>query len=555
MAAPVISGGAMEPASDPSSGAITAVPATDEKGDPYVTGASRVGSSAFENSDWRLNGSDQDSLYARFDFDNPVNFSGANTLLVIRFSPSGNTNLQSRVTAVDDDLTTDKAGGAIGVIDSLGNFRFWRTGGEGMEIDGNDRNITASRLTQVAIDPSHTATMLRESATPPDLTDIVMIAVTIGLDRSQNNMRWNADQPILTEPFVMTEGEPAEPCDLNGIFEIVYPNREYARIVERLGESAFSFINRLEIGDGGATTTYFREQLSLLEFRGNATVNPRDQLRHFPEGYLGLHFNVTSAYDVEFNQMVVQAPTPHPVRVFSNGNVGQKLDILQTVFINMAPVALDAPAIVTGSTFEGCGRVVPGGADLTRCIIQNSADAGGALEFDASATLAEVRFEGNAIDLIIPAGAPQDITLAEITFTPAPSDVNIVDLRPGSVTITLSGGTTPSVRNDGGGATQVIDNVVTVKVTAQSSTGARVEGARVFLEAALGGPLPVGTEILSGLSDVNGEISTTMSVAGTQPVRGRARKSAGAQAFKQGVLGGSISSSTGYDQTAVMVEE
>lgn len=57
---------------------------------------------------------------------------------------------------------------------------------------------------------------------------------------------------------------------------------------------------------------------------------------------------------------------------------------------------------------------------------------------------------------------------------------------------------------------------------------------------------------LYGLTDVNGEISTSRVYSSNQPVLGWGRKMSGTPYYKEGVLTGFIDSTTGYDKSAVM---
>lgn len=60
---------------------------------------------------------------------------------------------------------------------------------------------------------------------------------------------------------------------------------------------------------------------------------------------------------------------------------------------------------------------------------------------------------------------------------------------------------------------------------------------------------------LFGLTDVNGEVSTSRVYSSAQPVVGWARKSSASPYYKEGVLTGSVSTTAGFDQTAVMISD
>jgi len=74
------------------------------------------------------------------------------------------------------------------------------------------------------------------------------------------------------------------------------------------------------------------------------------------------------------------------------------------------------------------------------------------------------------------------------------------------------------------------------------------------------GSSPTGTikatfVALYGLTDVNGEVSTSRVYSTDQPVTGWARKSTSAPYYQEGVLVGSVDSVDGFDKTAVMVSD
>ena len=60
---------------------------------------------------------------------------------------------------------------------------------------------------------------------------------------------------------------------------------------------------------------------------------------------------------------------------------------------------------------------------------------------------------------------------------------------------------------------------------------------------------------LSGLTDINGEISTSRVYSLAQPVTGSARKSSASPFLQAGILNGSVSTSLGFDGSAVMVSD
>jgi len=95
-------------------------------------------------------------------------------------------------------------------------------------------------------------------------------------------------------------------------------------------------------------------------------------------------------------------------------------------------------------------------------------------------------------------------------------------------------------------ATQIISNV-TVNAYDYTTTNA---GSTSY-----SGTITGTFVALEGLTDVSGLITTTRVFGADQPIIGWTRKSTSSPYYKQGILAGSISSSNGYNSTAVMVDD
>ena len=119
------------------------------------------------------------------------------------------------------------------------------------------------------------------------------------------------------------------------------------------------------------------------------------------------------------------------------------------------------------------------------------------------------------------------------------------------VTLTINNeGSGLSVKNDGPGTVNVISGAVTVRVVAQNRQGQVIEGARCLLKR-----VSDGSTILTGLTDANGVIEdTAYQYQGDEAVTGWVRRSTDPPLYKEGGLGGSITSS-GYNTTAILIRD
>ena len=69
------------------------------------------------------------------------------------------------------------------------------------------------------------------------------------------------------------------------------------------------------------------------------------------------------------------------------------------------------------------------------------------------------------------------------------------------------------------------------------------------------GTIKVTFVALYGITDVNGEVSTSRVYSATQPITGWARKSSSSPFYKEGSINGTISTILGFTGSAVMVSD
>jgi len=195
----------------------------------------------------------------------------------------------------------------------------------------------------------------------------------------------------------------------------------------------------------------------------------------------------------------------------------------------------------------------------------------------------------------------------------------------GAVTINVTGGTTPTIRNGAGASTTVNAGSVTVTITATNTSGTAIQDARVLITAAAAGPFPfditvtisnsgttatvthtlhglatndkvqikgashaqnngvftitvltantysytmpsdpgsspTGTikatfAVISGLTDVAGQITMSRVFPSDQPISGKVRKSTSAPFYKTTTFAGAVDSATGFAVTLQLISD
>lgn len=119
-----------------------------------------------------------------------------------------------------------------------------------------------------------------------------------------------------------------------------------------------------------------------------------------------------------------------------------------------------------------------------------------------------------------------DLTLIadNITFD-ALASIHVQYMGTGTLTWVNTNGSDASIGSTPGSGNVVFQTEVNLQLTVlDASTLSPVSGARVLLEADTGGPLTVGTDIISGTTNASGVISSAFNYQSEQPVTGRARQ-------------------------------
>lgn len=142
--------------------------------------------------------------------------------------------------------------------------------------------------------------------------------------------------------------------------------------------------------------------------------------------------------------------------------------------------------------FRRCGLVTQGGAIFDGCTFDQPSGAVGMLS-DNMDNIDNCNFvskgTGYALQLTS-AHAGTSKTLTNVNFSGyaltdgSTGNEAIYNNSGGAVTITVVGGTVPTIRNGSGASTTIVTSSRTVKVTAQKADGTKVSGARVLLRTA-----------------------------------------------------------------------
>lgn len=229
-------------------------------------------------------------------------------------------------------------------------------------------------------------------------------------------------------------------------------------------------------------------------------------------------------------------------------------------------------SFVTGSTISECAFVasgqitLAGNAAMNSCVITNSI---------ATSAVSTNNLDNLTANTFTSGGTGHAVNLGSIAasdtmnWNNTDSGYASTDGSTGNETILVnvasgqtltvnvgSGYSTPTVKNDGAGTVSVVAGQVTTTITVKDvNTQSAIQGARVYLKADAGGPLSEGTVIINALTDSNGQVSDTRSLASNQPVVGYARKASASPLYKNAAITGTINNGSGLLVTTLMIPD
>jgi hypothetical protein len=228
-------------------------------------------------------------------------------------------------------------------------------------------------------------------------------------------------------------------------------------------------------------------------------------------------------------------------------------------------MTISASSIMTGTTVINTNRIIALSGAIIDGISILTSEGTRAIQcetlddiFDCSFT-ATPDWPGHAIELT-------NIDVGVMTYDNTHSgyatsdgstgdEVIFVNVATGTLTINVpAGASTPSIRTAGATVTVVVAPVTTL-ITVTETDGTPIEDARVYLIAGAGGPLSQGTVIFNTLTDVNGQVSDTRTLASDQPVEGWVRKNTTAPFFKETLIDATIDSDTGVTLTLQLISD
>jgi len=205
-------------------------------------------------------------------------------------------------------------------------------------------------------------------------------------------------------------------------------------------------------------------------------------------------------------------------------------------------------ATITGETYDSpsgsVGLLVSNLNIVTECTF-TSDGTGHGVDLGTINTSTSLNWDNQESGYTV-ASSGNETILVNYTDTGSPLTINVV-----------AGASTPSVYNTGAGTVNVVAGQVTTKIIVKHSDGSLLTtlDANVLVEAAAGGDLTEGTDIIKGFTDINGEIQDIRSFSSNQPIIGRIRKGTSSPFYKTFNFTGTVDTAAGFTTTATLIDD
>lgn len=374
------------------------------------------------------------------------------------------------------DTGTAAQGGVYIILGSTSaNWRAWVVGGQFSKTERADaRN-------NFLIEPSFTTTQYASAGTA-DYTSLDYMAFGSSGFYGAPAILWNELWELRTA--ILAGGTTTNPFNFDSLINTVNNGCGNIPLIQQTGALGQIWI---PLQFGGNENIGIACNLNTFQWPRQADEVDYVDF-HVANNSLGVEFYGTGSSDkLHFTNCLFTSPSSYYWRFNASHSASADIDFSGTTVVN-ANVTLRSTVTLDNVAFIDCGTCTQNSATLTNCSFSNTqvtSSAPGAADniSDSSFTSSGT---GHAIEI---GGTAADMTLTNVDFTgyagtngSTGNEAIYVNIASGTMTISISGGTTPSIRT--AGATVTVQNAVTVRVTAKdANTLAAIQDARVLMEA------------------------------------------------------------------------
>lgn len=432
-------------------------------------------------------------------------------------------------------------GGTFLTVGSTTNYRAF-------QIMARDNLVNCEGRAVFSVQINQTQTQSGQSATPPTVSSIDKLCI-LNRGNTATLAQYCADFHLI-QKIIAAGGTSTVPVDTEGMYQIGKFLR--LKLIQKQGAGGLLAMVPIQIGGGDAI--YFDIDAGALQFPRIYNRSKKEINYHGADNAIGISYAGKSGDTIRHTNSVITSASPYYWEINSAATSAATWDFSGLVVVG-ALVTLRPVMTFNNMSFSNCSSVTTTGSTITGCKFENSklivsSPANAALISGSS--ISKISGTAHGIEIT---GTAANFTLNAVTFSgyagsngSTGNEAIYVNIATGNVTINITGGgSTPSIRT--AGATVTVQNAVTVTVTVKdASTGAAIENARVLVEKTSD-----GTDILTGLTNASGVITTSYAYTADTAVVGTVRRATVAYGtlYKPGAISGTITAA-GLDVTVLL---
>lgn len=295
----------------------------------------------------------------------------------------------------------------------------------------------------------------------------------------------------LMDVTVVAGGNAAEPVLIPDIVRAVASGKERMSAIQQ-GAKQMLLLQDVQLGDGGTNPVYLDLNATAIEFPRQYTLSSKEVNYNSVDNKIGLLYYPGASDTIKHRNSVISSQSRYKWGLHASANTSASYDFSGTSVIGAGAITLARAITISGLTINDYVTLDVSNATLDSCTILNPPAANDSLTTNASTNIDNCTINVSTVtsgnrwcsvaDPSIFSGCsftgggghairittPGTYTLTENTFTGFGADGSngaaIFNDSGGAVTLNISNGSTPTVRN-GSGASTTVNNNVTITVT------------------------------------------------------------------------------------------
>lgn len=392
-------------------------------------------------------------------------------------------------------LGSTKQGGMVCRIGSSA------TAWEAYQIAAKDTNITTEQRYVFAIKPGDLTTDYGTPGTAVTTTAVTYLQFLMNCPAFAANVYLSELNQVFTQ--VIAGGDATTPINIDSLAAVGRSFR--LPVFQKAGAAGIVSFAPIQIGGGDAVNLQIDS--GVIQFPKIYDPDTGELALHVPAGTLGLSLAGKSGDVVKLTNSLVTAPSSYYFEINSAATNAATWDLSGTTIIG-ANVTLRPVVTFSDMAFTSCPTVATTGSTVTDCSFINSkavASSPANAALISNCTFTKTAGTSHALEIT---GAAASTTLTGISLAgyagangSTGNEAIFVNIASGTVTINISGGSTPSVRT--AGATVVVVSSATKTFTGLPS-GTEVRVRRGSKTLATDGNVTSGSYVFSYTPDDKG---------------------------------------------------